>query len=179
MLSVQSNREAGLVSLPATIDGFIAALALAALSGVDFTDPSQVLKKLNETFRIDQHNDLYFTIWYGVYSKTESNLVYSSGGHPPAILIREEDQQNTATLLSTSNAIIGVIEEMDFTSETVPIKPNDKLYIFSDGAYEIDHADGSGMIQPEDFYEVLKQPLPPNTSKLKTTLEWCQKTQGK
>lgn len=37
MLSVQSNREAGLVSLPATIDGFIAALALAALSGIDFT----------------------------------------------------------------------------------------------------------------------------------------------
>ncbi|MBP6766804.1 MAG: hypothetical protein KA171_03430 [Reyranella sp.] len=37
MLSVQSNREAGLVSLPATVDGLIAALILAVLSGVDFT----------------------------------------------------------------------------------------------------------------------------------------------
>ncbi|MFN4015042.1 MAG: hypothetical protein ACK4JB_06905 [Reyranella sp.] len=37
MLSVQWNREAGLVSLPATADGLTAALILAALSGVDFT----------------------------------------------------------------------------------------------------------------------------------------------
>ena len=37
MLSVQSNREAGLVSLPATVDGLVAALILAALSGIDFT----------------------------------------------------------------------------------------------------------------------------------------------
>lgn len=36
MLTVQSNREAGLVSLPATVDGLIAAFILAVLSGVDF-----------------------------------------------------------------------------------------------------------------------------------------------
>lgn len=35
-LSVQSNREAGLVSLPATVDGLVAALILTALSGIDF-----------------------------------------------------------------------------------------------------------------------------------------------
>ncbi len=37
MLSVHSNREAGLVSLPATVDGLAVALILAALSGIDFT----------------------------------------------------------------------------------------------------------------------------------------------
>lgn len=37
MLTVQSNRESGLVSLPATIDGLVAALILAVLSVVDFT----------------------------------------------------------------------------------------------------------------------------------------------
>lgn len=36
MLSVKSNREAGLVSLPATVDGLVAALILAGLSGIDF-----------------------------------------------------------------------------------------------------------------------------------------------
>lgn len=36
MLSMQTNRESGLVSLPATIDGLVAALLLAALSSVDF-----------------------------------------------------------------------------------------------------------------------------------------------
>lgn len=36
MLSMQTNRESGLVSLPATVDGLVAALLLAALSSVDF-----------------------------------------------------------------------------------------------------------------------------------------------
>lgn len=36
MLVVQSNREAGLVSLPATVDGLVVAIVLAVLSGIDF-----------------------------------------------------------------------------------------------------------------------------------------------
>ena len=37
MLTVQSNKEAGLVSLPATVDGLVVAIILAALSVIDFT----------------------------------------------------------------------------------------------------------------------------------------------
>jgi hypothetical protein len=37
MLSMQTNRESGLVSLPPTVDGLVAALILLALSAVDFT----------------------------------------------------------------------------------------------------------------------------------------------
>ena len=36
MLSVQTNKEAGLVMLPATVDGLIAAIILVALSVIDF-----------------------------------------------------------------------------------------------------------------------------------------------
>ncbi|WP_428685478.1 hypothetical protein [Reyranella sp.] len=36
MLTLQSNKDAGLVSLPATVDGLIAAIILAALSVIDF-----------------------------------------------------------------------------------------------------------------------------------------------
>ena len=37
MLAVQTNKEAGLVMLPATVDGLIAAIVLTSLSVVDFT----------------------------------------------------------------------------------------------------------------------------------------------
>lgn len=149
------------------------------LSGVDFTDPSKVLKKLNETFRIEQHNELYFTIWYGVYSKTESTLTYATGGHPPAVLLREEDSTTEAMCLSTPNPIIGVVEDLDFKSQSIGIKPNDKLYIFSDGVYEIDNKDGSGMIHLKGFIEALQCPPPLHTSKLESLVEYCQEVQGK
>ena len=35
---------------------------------VDLRDPAAVLESLNEAFPMDAHDDMYFTIWYGVYS---------------------------------------------------------------------------------------------------------------
>src|SRR5581483_6967327 len=57
------------------------------LAATDFSSPSQVLQGLNEAFQMDRHNDMYFTIWYGVYDKEHRSLSYANGGHPPAILI--------------------------------------------------------------------------------------------
>ncbi len=40
-----------------------------ALPDTDLCDPSQVLASLNEAFQMERHNNMYFTIWYGVYNK--------------------------------------------------------------------------------------------------------------
>ena len=37
------------------------------LPNVDFRDPSAVIRSLNRMFPMEQHNELFFTIWYGVY----------------------------------------------------------------------------------------------------------------
>lgn len=57
-----------------------------ALVNTDFGDPAHVLNTLNEMFPMEKHNDMYFTIWYGVYNKEKRLLKYSSAGHPPALL---------------------------------------------------------------------------------------------
>lgn len=48
-----------------------------ALPDTDFRDPQQVLLALNNTFPGEQHNDMFFTIWYGVYNYvSELLLIY-------------------------------------------------------------------------------------------------------
>src|SRR5207253_2946332 len=42
-------------------------LRSASLPGVDFGDPGLVLSALNEAFPMEKQNNLYFTIWYGVW----------------------------------------------------------------------------------------------------------------
>jgi len=42
-------------------------LRSGSLKEVDFLDPAQVLAGLNDTFQMERHNNMYFTIWYGVY----------------------------------------------------------------------------------------------------------------
>ena len=66
-------------------------LSSQALPGTDFRDPVQVLGALNKTFEMERHDNKYFTIWYGVYAKPRRQLIYSGGGHPPALLFTGPD----------------------------------------------------------------------------------------
>ena len=47
-----------------------------ALPGTDFGKPSDVLNRLNAMFQMENHNGMFFTIWYGVYNRLERSLVY-------------------------------------------------------------------------------------------------------
>lgn len=120
------------------------ALRSQALPSTDFRDPSQVLFALNNAFQMDQQNGLYFTIWYGVLHKPTRTVRYSGGGHPPAILIDGPSPAETKlTMLESSGPMIGAITDMEYGQSEVPLGPFAKVYLFSDGAYEIEKADGN------------------------------------
>ncbi len=55
-----------------------------SLPDTDFLSPREVLTGLNRMFPMEKHNGMFFTIWYGVYEKSSSNLTYAGAGHPPA-----------------------------------------------------------------------------------------------
>ncbi len=46
-------------------------LRARALANTDFSNPIQVLKALNEAFPMENHKDMFFTIWYGVFNKQD------------------------------------------------------------------------------------------------------------
>lgn len=112
-----------------------------ALPEADFHKPAQVLGALNNTFPSEKHNDMFFTIWYGVYNPSNHQLVYSSGGHPPALLLSRSDPGHSC--LRTPNFIIGGEENLTFQEEMIQIDPRTRLYIFSDGVYEITDRNGT------------------------------------
>jgi serine phosphatase RsbU (regulator of sigma subunit) len=58
------------------------ALRSQSLPNTDFKDPEQVLASLNAAFPSEENNDMFFTIWYGVYTEITCELTYASGGHP-------------------------------------------------------------------------------------------------
>jgi serine phosphatase RsbU (regulator of sigma subunit) len=106
-----------------------------SLPRVDFADPSQVLGELNEIFQMDDHDGMYFSIWYGVYDRRTRRLSYSSAGHPPALLRGGAD--GGARRLATKALAVGLMPTGDFPRDEAPVAPGDRLYLFSDGAYEI------------------------------------------
>ena len=61
-------------------------LKTGALPDVDFRDPGQLLTALNEAFLMERQNDMYFTVWYGVWRPATRTLRFATAGHPPALL---------------------------------------------------------------------------------------------
>jgi sigma-B regulation protein RsbU (phosphoserine phosphatase) len=114
-----------------------------SLPNTDFRDPAQVLERLNATFKMEQHDNRYFTIWYGVYAKSARRLSYASGGHPPALLLAGPDP-SAAELrcLESPGPPIGWDVDLPFENAVLALDPCARLLVFSDGVYEIEKTDG-------------------------------------
>jgi sigma-B regulation protein RsbU (phosphoserine phosphatase) len=125
------------------------------LAMTDFRSPTEVLGGLNNAFQMDRNNDMYFTMWYGVYDKQARRLTYANGGHPPAVLIAGASEEVAEPQqLSKPGTIIGAFPDMQFNSEAIDLPEFSRLYVFSDGIYEVAKPDGK-MMKYSDFVEVL------------------------
>ncbi len=108
------------------------------LPDTDFSNPGNVLTRLNDEFQMEDHHQMYFTIWYGVYHKQEKKIVYSSGGHPPALLISGANPAETQLhSLRTKGAIIGGFPGVQYENAEITLGQYNKLFVLSDGVYEI------------------------------------------
>jgi serine phosphatase RsbU (regulator of sigma subunit) len=105
------------------------------LPGVDFRDPAAVIRSLNRMFPMEQHNELFFTIWYGVYDLEQRTLTFATGGHHPAWLLPPVPLQPVA--LGTRNPSIGIVPDREVAAARVSVPPGSALYLFSDGVFEI------------------------------------------
>ncbi len=131
-------------------------LRASALSNADFRDPSTVLKALNDTFPMEKQNNMFFTIWYGVYKASTGELRYATGGHPPSILLRGENRPegtpSRELLITVGGVAIGALSEMDYDSEVTRVFPGDRLLVISDGTFEV-NGPGDEMLSVEALAE--------------------------
>ncbi|MCF8143180.1 MAG: SpoIIE family protein phosphatase [Deltaproteobacteria bacterium] len=126
-----------------------------SLNYVDFRDPSQVLEGLNEVYQMEAHHEMFFTIWYGVFNRERRDLIFASGGHPPAIARTGMSSQTAETVaLNLGGLIIGGLPGQKYQKSTLVLEPYARLYIYSDGIYEVSRPEG-GMVQLNDFIELV------------------------
>jgi sigma-B regulation protein RsbU (phosphoserine phosphatase) len=128
-----------------------------SLPSTDFKDPEQVLGALNIAFPGEENNDMFFTIWYGVYKKSTRALIYASGGHPPALLLSDSATGDSKAIqLRTPNYVIGGMPEVIYEKKECLVGERNTLYIFSDGVYEVEKSDGS-MWRFQEFADFINE----------------------
>jgi sigma-B regulation protein RsbU (phosphoserine phosphatase) len=117
------------------------AIRSEALPQTDFHDPGGVLAALNKAFPMERQNDMFFTAWYGVFHRPSRKLRWAGGGHPPALLLKGGDAG--PQMLDSEGPLIGAVEGLEFEAGEVNVPAGSRLFIYSDGAFEIVRSDGS------------------------------------
>jgi phosphoserine phosphatase RsbU/P len=118
------------------------AIRSEALPNTDFHDPGSVLAALNKAFPMERQNDMFFTIWYGVYNMATRRIRWAGGGHPPAVLLAG-DETEKPTMLDSDGPLIGAVDGLEFDSREASVPAGARLFVYSDGAFEISRPDGS------------------------------------
>ena len=139
-----------------------------SVPNVDFADPAAVLAALNLAFPMERQNNMFFTLWYGVISTDSRELSFACGGHPPAVVL--DPAVASPVLLRAPGAIIGGFPEARYTIGKHTLTPGSRLYVFSDGVYELARTDGT-TVQLEEFVAELGKPA--TTSKLDEIMAWA------
>ncbi len=148
-------------------------LRSSSLPKTDFRDPGAVLAGLNDAFPMEQQNNMYFTIWYGVYHRPSRTLRHASGGHPPSLLLRPDGSMEE---LRAPGMLIGAIPDMHFASETLAIEPGSRLFVLCDGTYEIKRPDNT-MIDFDEF-KAFMQAHGAEPDGLEKLLAWVRELRG-
>jgi len=131
------------------------AIRSEALAQTDFHDPGAVLAALNKAFPMERQNDMFFTIWYGVYHVPTRRLRWAGGGHPPAVLLGPDGA--APRMLESDGPLIGAVDGLDFDSSEAEVPVGSRLFVYSDGAFEISRPDGT-MWAFADFLAALTAP---------------------
>ena len=122
------------------------------LPHTDFTNPAAVLGALNQHFQMENQNNMYFTIWYGVWTPATGDLTFACAGAPPALLLPPGGEDTLE--LGTPDMIVGVDAEYTYENRQVHVPTGSRLYLFSDGVYEVRKASGK-MMAFREFTELL------------------------
>jgi serine phosphatase RsbU (regulator of sigma subunit) len=149
-------------------------LRSASLRGVDFRQPAEVLSSLNNTYQMQSESDLYFTLWYGVYQSATRTLRYGCAGHPAALLIAPGG--GSVQQLKVRGVAIGLAEGVSYECGQVSIPRASRLYLLSDGTFEVQKPDGT-LLATRELAEFL-QHAPPGSQDMDDWLRHLRQLRG-
>ncbi len=95
--------------------------------------PREVIRVLNQSFAVEEIENQYFTIVYGIYDLRDSSFRFVSAGHPGILHITDT---NHPELYHASGLAIGFCRDCVYEETVLEMKPGARLYLYSDGINE-------------------------------------------
>ena len=125
--------------------GIPAALAMSMIKfGMDSYGHSQLpsdgLKRLNRVVEKNVNQNMFVTMFYGLYEEMNHLLYCSSAGHEPGYIYRAETEQLEE--IDVRGRVLGVSQKTRYNQQEIPIYLEDLIIIFTDGVTEARNREG-------------------------------------
>jgi len=143
-------------------------------SRIDFACPSMVMDRLNRSFQMKDHAGKFFSVWYGVYSRSARTITYVNSGHPPALLLTRRDGLLELSKTAPGSSVLGIQPDHDFQEITIPFSASSELYLFTDGLYELPDPQG-GRGSHEEFVAYLEKQVRAGKPAWDSILHWLDR----
>ncbi|MFF4164793.1 PP2C family protein-serine/threonine phosphatase [Streptomyces sp. NPDC001741] len=120
----------------------VTSLARYTLRAAAISDPvpATVLANLNTALnrQFQEDEPRFCTVIFGLLAPARGgagfHVVLAGGGHPPAVLLRADGSADQVP--TPGGQLVGVVEDAQFTTATVDLRPGDTLLLYTDGLTE-------------------------------------------
>ncbi|MGD9152723.1 MAG: SpoIIE family protein phosphatase [Gammaproteobacteria bacterium] len=100
--------------------------------------PGEILTKVNRDLINRNKLNMFVTVFLGILDINTGKITYSNAGHLPPIILRES--QPAEFLTNKAQPVIGVMQEIEYTTNTTKLSVGDLLFVYSDGVTEAKNA---------------------------------------
>lgn len=137
--------------------GIPAALAMSMIKfGMDSYGHSQLpsdgLKRLNRVVEKNVNQNMFVTMFYGLYEEVNNKFYYASAGHEPGHIYRSKT--DSFEELSARGLVLGIHPSTRYDQEEIDIEIGDMVIVFTDGVSEIRKLDG-GFINTNELLSLI------------------------
>jgi serine phosphatase RsbU (regulator of sigma subunit) len=96
--------------------------------------PASVLGEVNRMVVGSGETSDIVTLWVGRYEPSRGELAWSSGGHPPAALLRPDAGE--VEWLAPTGPLLGALADVVYGEDRVTLSPGDSVLLYTDGVTE-------------------------------------------
>ncbi len=96
--------------------------------------PAQILTELNQLLIQDRDQPMFVTVFVAEYNISSGDLCYANGGHVIPYLITRDG--HVAQFGQPTGTIVGMLEDAEFGEETIKLKKDETIVLYTDGILE-------------------------------------------
>ena len=107
---------------------------LIRATGIRGVSSSECITYSNELLEKESVNNMFVTVFYGIYNIKTGEMKYTNAGHNPPYVVKQNG--NLERLPVTRNMAIGIFGDFKYQEETLQLEHGDTLLLYTDGVTE-------------------------------------------